>query len=365
MVSQRVGATTATVGADATVARRMAANTVYEYHMRYHVYGVQHVQERVRIIGVTDRRDLNGRFGMAGPPEKRNGGRRIVVLEGGSGASISLLPDNLELAPPAPEKTVYNRGNGIYQRDPPARRVRPGSGRPSYSTSKPAHVHSAPIKPPLAGSLLPKHNPPADFKDMYGDGSLPVRAAGAAESGELRWIDPITGAEVPRHHVDARRWMPVLIEGLRDAHPAGAYIALRGAIELAGTASRNGSLPPLMPSLAPALKAALDLKELSCVCAALRLLTLILRSEPRCGKALRPHYKVLLPALSAYKVVGKQPDLGDEVEYSQHRQINVLDLVDETLEVMEKAGGPGAGELIKSYVPSWQPDSVELHRGFR
>ena len=41
------------------------------------------------------------------------------------------------------------------------------------------------------------------------------------------------------------------------------------------------------------------------------------------------------------------------------------DLVDEALEAMEKSGGPGAGELIKKYVTTWQPASVELHRGFR
>lgn len=351
------------VGADATVARRVAAGTVNEYHLRHMVYGMPNVQERVRIFGVADRRDLNGRFGMAGPPEARNGGRRLVVLEDGGGASVSLSPANLELAPPAPEKAVYNCGSGNYQKVLPARRVRPGSGRPAYSTSQ--RANSAPIRPPLAGSLLPKANPPSDFFDMYRDGSLPVRAAGAAESGELRWIDPITNAEVPRHHVDARKWLPVLFDGLRDASPAGAYIALRGAIELCGTSVRNGTLPPLMPLCAPALKAALDLKERSCVCAALKLLTLVLRAEPRCGRALRPHYRYLLPALAAFKVVGRQPDLGDEVEYSQHRGINVLDLVDEALEVMERSGGEGAGELIKSYVPSWQPATVELHRGFR
>lgn len=53
------------------------------------------------------------------------------------------------------------------------------------------------------------------------------------------------------------------------------------------------------------------------------------------------------------------------VVQSQHRQINVLDLIDEALAAMEKYGGPGAGEVIKSYVPAWQPSSVELHRGFR
>ena len=107
------------------------------------------------------------------------------------------------------------------------------------------------------------------------------------------------------------------------------------------------------------------MRERSCVCAALRLLILLLQAEPRCGLALRPHYKVLLPSLAAFKIVGGQANLGDEVEYSQHRQVNVETLIDEALELMEKCGGQNAGELIKRYVTSWQPATVELHRGFR
>ena len=348
---------------DAVVARRMAAGGVAEQHLKYKVYSQPNVQERVRILGVTDRRDLNGRHGMAGPVQPRNGGRRLVVLEGGGGASVSLLPANLELAPPAPENVIYNQGTGGYQQQQHVRKCRPGSGKPAYSMNK-APV-SGPIAAPISGALLPRHNPPVDFSEAFRDGHLPVRVAGAAESGELRWLDPLTGAEVPRHQVDARKWLPLLLDGLRDAAPGAAYVALRGAIELAGTSSRRGTLPPLMPAAVPALKAAFDLRERSVMCAALRLLTLVLRSDPRCGRALRPHYKQLLPALAAFKVVGRQPDLADEIEYSQHRAINVLDLIDEALEVMEANGGPGAGDLIKNYVPSWQPSSVELHRGFR
>ena len=162
-----------------------------------------------------------------------------------------------------------------------------------------------------------------------------------------------------------RKWLPLLLDGLRDQSVSGAYVALRGALELCGSASRAKALPPLMPSCARAFKAALDMRERSVVCAALRLLILVIRADNACGLALRPHYKMLLPALGAFKVASKQPNLFDEIEYSQHRGINVLDLVDEALEVLEEFGGPGAGELVKSFVPSWQPKDVELHRGFR
>ena len=216
----------------------------------------------------------------------------------------------------------------------------------------------------MAGALLPRANAPKAFAEAYEEGSLPVRLADASETGELRWLDPMSGAVVPRSQVDARRWLPLLIDGLRYPNPAAAYVALRASLELVGTTARRGLLPPLMPAIAPALKAAIDLRERSCVCAAVRLLILVLQVEPRCGLALRPHYKRLLPVLATFKLAG-QPDLGDEVERSQHRHINLDDLIDEALGAMERGGGPGAGELIKSYVTTWQPASVELHRGFR
>ena len=356
--------------ADTALARRVADTALHERFLRDKMYSQPPpAYERVRIVGVTDRRDLNGRFGMAAPLQPKTG-KRLVVLEDGRGASVSLRPANLELAPPRPEPAVYNEGTGVYQakrygNSNLPRRCKAGSGRMAYSTQEPPQHYATPVAPPLSGVLLPKNNAPADFLDCWKDGSLPVRIAGAAESGTLRWTDPITGSEVPRSQVDARRWLPILLDGLRDPNPSGAYVALRGALELVGTTIRQGVLPPLMPSAVPALKAALDLRERSCVCATLRLLTLMLQAEPRCGLALRPYYKQLLPTLSAFKTCGKQPSLGDDIEWSQHRHINVEDLIDDALQEMEQSGGPGAGALIKSFVPAFQPADVELHRGFR
>ena len=363
-----VGARSLSVNIDCTVARRVAATSLNENHMRQRIYSAPpDTGYRVRITGVTDRRDLNGQYGMAGPLQP-NTGKRLVVLEGGGGASVSLKSSNLERAPPAPEDSVYNQGIGGFQprrygNSSLPRRCKSGSGRPAYSTQRRTDPGS--ISPPLAGCLLPKSDVPIDYGEAFADGSLPVRAAGAAESGELRWLDPISGAEVPRSQVDARRWLPVLIAGLRDPNPPAAYVALRGALELIGAAARQGLLPPLMPSVAPSLKAALDLKERSCVCAALRLLILLLQAEPRAGRALRPHYKSILPAMAAYKCCDRQPVLGDVIEMSQHRHINVVTLVDDALVEMERSGGPGASAIIKSFVPTWQSAEEELHRGFR
>lgn len=409
---------------DAALARRISNVQWTERHRRQHHYDSPGDRpERVRITGLTERRDLNGAFGMAGALIPSTG-RRLVVLEGKGGGSVPLRyrslrrarlhaaprrgplhvastahslarltrarhsarsparlpraltcswmswhrPSNLHPAPAKPEDAVYNAGKGCYQRrgyssDGLPRRCRAGEGRLAYSTTK--RHEQPPLRPPSAGALLRRVDAPVDYAEAFRDGALPVRL-GADACGGLRWLDPLSGVEVPRSAVDARRWLPLLLDGLRDtATPAGAYLALRATIELAGTLIRTGGLPPLMPSAVPALKAALDLRERSCVCAALKVLGLFLRAEPRCGLALRPHYRALLPALAAYAIVERAPCLGDEVEYSQHRQLNVHELIDEALQLMERSGGQGAGALIKSYVPSFQPADVELHRGFR
>ena len=349
---------------DAALAKRVSTMGVLEAHLKQHMYAKPSDEQRVCIVGLTERRDLNGRYGMAGAPQGRNGGRRLVVLEDGGGASVSLPQANLQLAPPKPEDVVYNGGTGGYQRrviqtkDNLPRRLRPGSGRPAHSTAGiNRRPKPPPLEPPQAGALLPRYNPPTEFSEAFNDGTLPVRISGAQESGELRWIDPLTGGEVPKHRVDVRKWLPLLLDGLRDQSVSGAYVALRGALELCGSASRAKALPPLMPSCARAFKAALDMRERSVVCAALRLLILVIRADNACGLALRPHYKMLLPALGAFKVASKQPNLFDEIEYSQHRGINVLDLVDEALEVLEEFGGLVRASLSRAAVGSQRMSS--------
>jgi len=292
------------------------------------------------------------------------------VLEG-SGEGVRLRPSNLQLAPPAPVETAYNVGKAQYElpsysNNGRPRRCRAGSGGgPSYSTRRPPEHAGRAVTPPEAGALLPRPNAPTAFREARRAGLLPVRL-GASPDMPLRWVDPQTGADVGVDAVDAARWLPALLDGLRETeHVENAYVALQASLELARAAAKRGALLPVLPAAAPPIRKALEVRESAVVCAALRALQFLLRVDERAGAALRPQYKQLLPPMASLALLRAQPVQGDEIEYSQHRRVNISDLVAETLQLMERRGGAGASAVIKSHVPSFHRADEVLHRGFR
>ena len=66
------------------------------------------------------------------------------------------------------------------------------------------------------------------------------------------------------------------------------------------------------------------------------LFQLIANCSKESGKALLPYYKSLLPILNLFKTINLNK--GDGIDYSQQKGANLGDLVQETLEVMEKSG---------------------------
>lgn len=57
----------------------------------------------------------------------------------------------------------------------------------------------------------------------------------------------------------------------------------------------------------------------------------------------------MLPGMRHFTT--KNKNLGDKFEYGQHKRRNIADLIDETLQILEKYGGDSAMHHIKRVIP--------------
>ena len=55
------------------------------------------------------------------------------------------------------------------------------------------------------------------------------------------------------------------------------------------------------------------------------------------GEALVPYYRQILPIFNLYR--GSAKNLGDAIDYSQRKRLNLGELIQETLELFEQTGG--------------------------
>lgn len=77
------------------------------------------------------------------------------------------------------------------------------------------------------------------------------------------------------------------------------------------------------------------------------------------GEALVPYYRQILPVFNMFKNKrGNQgPNLvniGDKIDYAQRKNENLSELIQETLEILEKHGGEDAYINIKYMIPTYE-----------
>ena len=70
------------------------------------------------------------------------------------------------------------------------------------------------------------------------------------------------------------------------------------------------------------------------------------------GEALVPYYRQVLPILNIFK--NSNVNSGDGIDYSQQKQSCLGELIQETLELFEKRGGPDAFINIKYMIPTYE-----------
>lgn len=95
------------------------------------------------------------------------------------------------------------------------------------------------------------------------------------------------------------------------------------------------------------------------MCIALKKIQKLVLSSEMIGEALVPYYRQILPIFNMFKnkrcknfviVV----NLGDKIDYGQRKNENLSDLIQETLEILEKHGGEDAYINIKYMIPTYE-----------
>lgn len=181
------------------------------------------------------------------------------------------------------------------------------------------------------------------FKKYYDRGDLPVAVAFSGPHRKITWkLEP----ELLDYHL----YLPIFFEGLREVNEPYKFLAEQGSEELL---ERGGpKLLPVLPQLILPIKKALSTKSHEIMCKTLKKIQKLVISADMVGEAMVPYYRQILPTFNLFK--SKKVNLGDKIDYSQRKNENLGDLIQETLEVLEKNGGEDAYINIKYMVPTYE-----------
>ena len=98
--------------------------------------------------------------------------------------------------------------------------------------------------------------------------------------------------------------------------------------------------------------AALNSRDPEVIATTLHILQALVSCSDTIGEALVPYYRQILPIMNLFKT--KNLNVGDNIDYSQRKQKNLGDLIQQTLEMFEMHGGDDAFINIKYMIPTYE-----------
>nr|CAH7714680.1 unnamed protein product [Callosobruchus chinensis] len=197
------------------------------------------------------------------------------------------------------------------------------------------------IPPPKCNAFKGTVPKVTKFRMNYMRGNLPI--ALDAKGGKASWKADI-------NKLDFHYYLPMFFEGLSETENPYMKFAQQGIQDM--LAHGGSKILPCIPQLIIPIKDALKTKNKEVMCTTLRVLQHLARSGDMVGVALVPYYRQILPVLNLFKE--KNVNCGDEIDYSQMRGDNLADIINETLETLEKYGGEDAFINIKYLIPTYE-----------
>jgi len=197
--------------------------------------------------------------------------------------------------------------------------------------------------PPSCGASKKRDIPPTHFRKLYERGDLPIKVV-HKNVNNIHWT-------LHPEKLDYKYFLPIFFDGLREKFNPFRFLAIHGTFDLIEEGSVD-QIYDCLPQLIIPLKTALNTRDFDIICVALKVIQKLAMKHQRIGENLVPYYRQLLPILNLFKYVNKC--LGDGIEYSQRKDMNIGDLINETLEILEKTGGEDAFINIKYMIPTYE-----------
>ncbi|GFN88587.1 pacrg-like protein [Plakobranchus ocellatus] len=164
------------------------------------------------------------------------------------------------------------------------------------------------------------------FASVYANGGVPCRLIHGSVKHKLAW-------DTPPEHVPFDPVLITLAEGLKETVHPYTFVSCMGFRELLDTPQATQKATPMLPKLAPPLRAALGHADGAVF---ERGMDGLLQLSAVVGPALNPYLKTFLMALSKRIM---------EKKYKEK--------VTESLQILEQNGGREALPIIKSKVPTY------------
>ncbi|XP_047530072.1 parkin coregulated gene protein homolog isoform X2 [Vanessa atalanta] len=163
------------------------------------------------------------------------------------------------------------------------------------------------LPPPKCGVFDPLPPKPTMFRRCYQRGEFPVCIEFTTSGKRLAW-------KVPIEKLDFHHYLPMFFDGLAED--------------------------------------ALATKRPTVLCHALKCIQMLVTGCDRVGEALVPYYRQILPTLNLFK--DRNRNMGSGIDHTTTRGENVADLIEDTLQILERYGGPDAFINIKYMIPTYE-----------
>merc|ERR1712050_364778 len=150
--------------------------------------------------------------------------------------------------------------------------------------------------------------------------------------------------------LDYHHYLPIFFDGIREKEDPYRFLSVQGVHDML---EKGGSkILPVVPQLIIPLKTAMNTRDPEIIAPTLKIIQTLVLTADMIGEALVPYYRQLLPVFNIFK--NNNTNIGDSIDYSQRKRLNLGDLIEETLQLLEVHGGEDAFINIKYMIPVYE-----------